>query len=442
MRYAAAIVLLLGSLPLRGPGQTNAPLPPRAPRAFTVMTPQLRATPTNALTTAIATRHFRVLGLGSADNAGLAAFAEGVADRIERCLPGTDWAADRQPPIRIEMRLAPHPPEGRVIKSQQQYNGILDQRVLLLNPDRVDREDFIEAVCWLALNRRGRQAQTAAERPVETLEWLAVGLAQNLFGELQQRNRQVVLSRWQQGRRTPWADLVRWRLLPDGRWADKAVCGVAFEWLRSWPEREELLRALIRQPPATLEWLVRLAPEPRSARDLEKNWDLWVLRGADVLRDPGELTLRQTDALRALLTVTPAEFMVGGAQVPERVTAAELIAEARQPWAQTAAWHMLPLLASQGLGRPAEFQAVLAAYAAYFEALAAQPPAGWLRRLFHFRPSRAKLTRLLAVADRQLAELEHTLAQRQQYLSQVEAQWQARAANGAQAATNAPAEPR
>ena len=442
MRCATFILALLCVLPRSGLGQSGpAARPPPSKRTAALMTPQLTATSTNAATDAITTRHFRVLGLESAGNARLAAYAEDVAERIEHCLPGPDWMADRQPPLRIERQLVPYPPEGRVIKSQRQFNGILDQRVLLLNPERVDREDFLEAVCWLVCNRRGMQEQAVRTTSplVETPEWLSVGLAQNLFSELQRRNRQVALNRWRQGRRTPWAELVRWRLLPEGRWADKAICGVAFEWLRSWPSREELLRALARPPPVTLEWFIRHGPGTSTARDLEKNWDLWVLRGEEVLQDFGELTRRQTDGLRALLAITPEDFMIGGAQVPERVTAAELIAQCRQPWAQAVALHLLPRLASQGASRPAEFQAVLAAYTAYFEALADQPPAGWLRRFFHFRPSRAKLTRLLAAADRQLTELEHTLEQRQQYLSQVEAQFQSRATNSAPAATNAPA---
>ena len=437
-----SILLLLWALPLLGRGQAPAESAQPPAHTVTVTTPSLPATPTNALSDTIATRHFRVMGLGAAENAPWAAFAESVYERIDRSLAWPDTTADRQPSIRIELQRDPQSPEGRIIKSQRQFNGILDQRLRVINPYRLDREDFLEALCWLVCNRRWLPESSVLNA---TPEWLSVGLAQNLYGELQRRNRQVVLRRWQEGRRTPWADVLGWRLLRDGRWAEKAVCGVAVEWLRSWPERDALLSTLARMPsndpPTMLEWLARHGPETGSARELEQRWDLWVLHLEEVMQDLGELTRRQTDALRALLNLAPAEFMITGMNIPERITAAELIAQREQPWAQALAQRLPTQLAVLGVGRPAEFQSVLSAYTAFFKTLAAQPPAGRLARLFYTRPSRAKLVRLLIAADRQLADLEKTLDQRQDYMSQVEARLALRPAlPAAPAATNPPAE--
>ena len=447
MRCVTLIVALLCALPLPGRGQAPAEPAPPPKHAVTVTTPTVAATPTNMLSDAIATRHFRVTGLGATENAPWAVFAENVYERIDRSLAWPDTTADRQPAIRIELQSEPQSPEGRVIKIQRLFDGILDQRLRVINPYRLDREDFLEALCWLLCNRRWLPESSP---PNVTPEWLSVGLAQNLYGELQRRNRQVVLRRWQEGRRTPWADVLGWRLLRDGRWAKKAVCGVAVEWLRSWPEREALLSTLARMPAndpaAMLEWLARHGPEAGSARELEQRWDLWVLHLEEVMQDLGELTRRQTDALRALLNLAPAEFSITGTNVPERITAAELVAQAQQPWAQALAQRLPPQLAALGLGRPAEFQTVLGAYAACFKALAEQPPKGRLARLFYTRPSRAKLERLLAVADGQLAALEKNLDRRQDYMAQVEARLAPRPTlpatppAPAPAATNPPAE--
>ena len=391
--------------------------------------------PTNAPATQVLSRHFRVTGPDSADNAVVAAYAEKAVTKSEQ-LTGLIIRQQLFPPIKIEITIDSQHSEQRITKLQYMADGLLDQRIRILNPAHADTEDFLEALSWLLLNRLAVQAQSHMMMPAppHAPEWLSVGLAQNLFSPYPLRNRQVTLRRWQQGRTIRLAEILGWRLLPEGRWTEKAVCGTAVEWLLSLPDRTALQSALLARTMArqsiTSEWLAQRLPTAPTARDLEKQWDLWVLHWTDAVSNLGMLTRQQTDALRTVLQVDPSAYN-GGPSGGARLTADYFIAHRQEAWIRRLAEQVSATLQSLGLGRPPEFQQILVAYTCFFDAIADAPPRNRLVRLFHRPPSEKNLHAQLGAADQQLTALEKTLDERLHYLERVAGKFQQAASTNA-----------
>ena len=384
--------------------------------------------PTNTPVSAVTTRNFRVTGPEAANNSIVATYAEEALAHPESAHSArlTGWTVryDMFPPIRIDLAVDTNQPAQRVTRVQHMADGLLDQRIHVLNPGRADTEDFLEALSWLMLNRLAVQAQTHLMMPAppHVPDWLAVGLAQNLFSQYALRNRQVVLQRWQAGHPIRLATVLGWRLLPEGRWADKAVCGVVVEWLFSYPERTALLGALLARAmagqPITPDWLAKQIPAATDARGLEKQWDLWVLHWEDAIPNFGALTRRQTDALRELLKIDPSAYGGGGKSGRALLSPDYLIAHSKEIGIRSLAVQVSAAIQATGLGRPPEYLQVLDAYAAFFDTIADVPAHNWLVRLLHRPPNEKKLRSLLVAADAQLADLEKTLARRQSYMAE------------------------
>lgn len=398
------------------------------------------AGPTNAPSSLVTTRNLRVSGLDSASDSVIASFAESA---LASCVQLTGIAIRNEifPAIRIELAVDTNRPEQRVTRSQSYRGGILDQRIQVLNPSRADTEDFLEALCWLTLNRVAVQLQTHLNMPPppQVPEWLAVGLAQNLFPQYALRNRQVALRRWHEGKATRLAEISNWILLPEGRWADKAVCGEAVEFLLTTPDRTALITAMLERAmakqPLSGEWLAKRMGAT-DLRAFEKQWDLWVLHLEDAVPNFGALTRQQTDALRELLQVNPAAYGFEGKSGTARLQPQDFLARRREAPMRRLAEQVGTAVVSSGLGRPAEFQPVLAAWGAYFDAIADVPPKGW-RRFFHRAASEKQIRLLLAAAESQLTALEQTLDQRHNYMAEFERKQRERQ-NATPTITNAP----
>ncbi len=381
------------------------------------------AVPTPPPASAVTTRNLRVSGLEAGANSVIASYAESALASSAQ-LTGLALRSELFPPIRIELAADTNNPAQRVTRTQHMRDGILDQRMRVLNPVRADTEDFLEALCWLTLNRLAVQLQTRLTMPPppQMPEWLAVGLAQNLFPQYAKRNRQVALRRWQTDKATRFGEIVNWRLLPEGRWADKALCGLAVEFLLTTPDRPALISALLARvmagQPLDAAWFAhRLGAT--DVRALEKQWDVWVLHWDDAVQDFGALTRQQTDALRDLLQVDPTTYGVETRLGAPRLTSQDFITRRREPVIRRLAEQVATAVVSSGLGRPGEFQPVLGAWGAFFDAVAAVPPKGW-RKWFHRAANEKQLRVLLADAEGRLAALEQTLDQRRDYMAQFE----------------------
>lgn len=394
------------------------------------------AAPTNALGSVVTTRHFRVSGLDAGANSVIASYAESA---LASCAQLTGLAVRHElfPPLRIELAADTNNLAQRVTRSQQMRAGILDQRIRVLNPMRADTEDFLEALSWLTLNRLAVQLQTRLTMPPppQVPEWLAVGLAQNLFPQYPKRNRQVALRRWHADKALRFGDITTWRLLPEGRWADKALCGEAVEFLLTTPDRPTLFSALLARAMAgqslDAPWFAKQLGAA-DVRTLEKKWDLWVLHWADAVVNFGGLARQQTDALRDMLQVDPTTYGIEARLGTPPLTPPDFIIRRKETSIRRLAEQVATAIVSSGLGRPAEFQPVLGAWGAFFDAVADVPPKGW-RKWFHRAANEKQLRALLADAEGRLAALEQTLDQRRDYMAQFE-----KKIRTAPAATNTP----
>ena len=388
----------------------------------------------------VMTRNFRVTGADARVNSVIASYAESALASSAQ-LTGLPVRYERFPPIHIELTTDTNRPEQRVTRSQRLSEGILDQRIRVLNPVRADTEDFLEALCWLVLNRLAVQQQTRLVMPAppQVPEWLAVGLAQNLFPQYPQRNRQVAIQRWRTGRATRLAEITTWRLMPEGRWADKALCGEALEFLCATPDRTALFAALLERAMAgrelSADWLAQRLGA-KDERALEKQWDLWVLHWEDVVSNFGALTRQHTDALREMLRVDPSAYGFTSLPASVRLLPQDFITRRKEVVVRRLAEQVSTAIQSSGLGRPPEYQPVLGAWGEYFDEVANIPPKDW-HKYFHRAANERQLRALLASAEGQLTAIEQTLDQRRDYVAEFERKQRGRS-SAAPAVTNAP----
>lgn len=108
-------------------------------------------------------------------------------------------------------------PGRRFRRAQGWVDGMLQQRLILGRGDELDREDALEGLVWLLLNRWPIQRQSGADRARELAtvpDWLSVGVAQNLYAELRARNAATIQTRWREDRLTAWPELVEGEFLP------------------------------------------------------------------------------------------------------------------------------------------------------------------------------------------------------------------------------------
>ena len=292
----------------------------------------------------------------------------------------------------------------------------LAQKLIVFNPAAADQEDVLEGLCWLLLNRYVIARQDAVQRNARlgaVPDWLSAGLSQQLFPELRARNSRVVLRYWTQGDSLPLAELLNFEVLPEGRWSEKAFCGLAFEWLASQPRPGELFGGMFARlangEPVTPEWLAQALIGKSSARDMEKAWDLWLAEQTQVKRAGAELYTEQIDALRRLLDVRPEELGVKtGEKVPPVLKLSDLIRLRKQPWIPDLAVRLSLKVKGLGIAEPAEFRELTERYGAFLDTLSGCGPGGFL--FGWFKPSEATLRTKLQAADKEFNRLRRRTA--------------------------------
>jgi hypothetical protein len=373
------------------------------------------------------TRRFAVSGMTSGENVLLAAAAEEVAEKIES-LVSRPLPFARGLPLRLMAGYTESNRVGRVVRAQGWADRALGQRLLITNPDRVAQEDLLEALAWLLLNRYVivRQAVSERERaPGEVPEWFSVGVAQNLYVSLRDRNARVAVRRWQRGTSPSLEDLMDRSYLPEGRWSEKAYCGLAVDWIASVPRAVELFDALFRRWSAgesvTPAWLSAAMLGATNVAALEIQWDLRVARYGQprriVGRSAGE-SMALLEAVRALnyealgLVVAPEMLAVTDLR--------QLVPLRQEPWLQAAAPALALKVRSLAWGGSDDFAAVVEAYARFFDALTERPARGLLARLLRRPASDAALRNRLARADRELSAFRRVLAGRTHYVDRAE----------------------
>jgi hypothetical protein len=370
--------------------------------------------PTAGAVAISSSRRFIVSGMSSAENVSFCISMEEVAKKVGGVL-GLEIPFARSQSVQVQIRHDPSAPRGRVIRAQGWVDRQLSQKLIITNFERVNEEDTLEGLCWLLLNRLVVARQTFEQKTTclgTVPDWLSTGVAQNLYLALRDRNSQVALSRWREGKSLPLAAILEFEYLPEGRWSEKAFSGLAVDWLTSLPRAagvfDRLLTRLAGGGKLTVEELSEVVLGREAAAELEKNWDLWLAQQTQVKRYGGSMPGDQIAAIEELRTVRPEDFgFVAEDGLPSELDLRQVIESRGEPWLQKLAVTLSLKAKALGLGEPEEYRAVADRYGAFFDGLAA-------------RASRRTLDRLLAEAERGLAEYRDLVTERRRYVTEVE----------------------
>lgn len=375
-----------------------------------------------------ASRRFVVKGLPSAEALSLTVACEEAAGRLEELL--------RQPlplfhnqPLVISARADAAEPRGRVTRAQGWTDRGLAQQLDLVNVERVDQEDLLEALTGLLVNRYLVERQTARRAtPADAPAWLSVGLAQNLYASLRARNARLVLQRWTEEQSLSAAGILALRHLPDGRWSEKAFCGVFTDWLLSFPAAESpwdrLAPALAGPDPVTAPRLAGVLLGREDVRELEKHWELWIARQKQVRRIGEADAVDSLGELEARLVVRPAEWPeLEALGLPEILTCSQWIDYRGESWMPSLVRRLEVSLGALGFGLDDELRRVRDLYVAYVSALAPRPVPGLFGWLRASRPNEALLRERLRAAEEALAAYKSVRGDRLRFVDEAEAEF-------------------
>lgn len=375
--------------------------------------------------TVFSTSHrYAVSGGPAAQGLEIAAWAEDVEARLARFLGITIPAGDPLP-VQIVLHNDGESPRGRVVRSQSYDAGMLDQRLTMVNPRLTDQEDLLEGLCSLLLTRTLVARQPALARtnePPRAPDWLAVGVAQNLFLEARQRNAETVNTLWKAGRVHSIREITGWEFMPDGRWDDKAEAGVFLDFLlppNVASKRSALLLAQLETEGSIgTDFLVRHIFFSGSLTGAEKLRDLWMAQ-----QQGGHVRISRASGDRsaefiAMLEVRPGDYGIPESdKIPLVADMRDLARRGGEKWAQQVAAMLSVKMQTMAFGQPVEFQRVLAAYVGFLDAVS-----GGKRGVFGNRASASALNKLLAQAEGALIQFQAAQKQRDAFMDAAAAQ--------------------
>ena len=373
-----------------------------------------------------ASHRFVAGGMSSAENVSLAASAEETAGKIEDLI-GLRIPFAKGESLQMLARSSTNDPNGRVIRAQGWVDRSLSQKLIIVNSERADQEDILEGLCWLLLNRYVISRQTFEQKTSQlgsVPDWLSTGVAQNLYLALRTRNNQIVIRHWLKNEGLLFNEILALESLPAGRWGEKAFCGLAVDWVASRPEPAaafgSVFSCLARGDKITTNVMSELLVGQDSGRELEKSWDLWIASQTRVKQYWGGVSPERLESLKHLLAAPPDEMgSPSGKGGPSSLTLKTLVKYRDAPWMPLYATRLNLHIRSLGIGEAKEFRDVLELFGTYLDALG-RPRKGF-GRFSLFRASPATLNRMLAAADKGLADLESSREQRSHYVAGIEA---------------------
>lgn len=391
---------------------------PRIPPQASVLEPRA---------TFSATRRFLVTGLAPAAAADVGRWADDVARRVEEWFGPPPF--DRGAYVELACIATLEGGLSRVTREQALDDGALRQRLVMAGLEELDQEDALEGLVWLLLNRCAAAHRTAGAkraRPTRVPDWLAVGVAQNLYPELRQRTMRVGLERWESGAAVSPRILVHRGAMPEGRWAEKVDAALFVAWIESVPEAKAIFADALRRmaagaPPTPAWWLVT-AQGGADEGLAEREWELWVAQQRDARRGWGREDERGLRALRELQAWPETElYAVGAPDGIGTIGVRDLVKYRGEKWARRLANRAGVRLRLAAVGQSSEVQAVADRYAVFLGAVTGRAPddsGGWFSR----RPSARRLRALLREADAAFHRLEQDLRARDEYLTRVAAE--------------------
>lgn len=379
--------------------------------------PQTAAGPEGARTVFSTSRRFMVSGFAPAAAANLAHWAEDVAGRMESALGPLPM--DRG--WYLELQAVPG---SQVAKAQGWVDGLLQQRLEVGRSEELDQEDALEGLVWLLLNRWPVQRQTVATRAQSLAtvpDWLAAGLAQQLYPELRRRNATVVQERWQEGQLASWPELLEREILPTGRWVAKAESALLVDWLLERKARwEPLWKSCAEGKRMGADEFARQVLAMDGAPAAAQAWEVWLAGQQERHRGVQAVDAQQVAEFERWSMFEAADLQAVRAEATPPLALADLIALRRERWVPALAARRSWQLQMAMMSRAPEWQDVGRLYLEYLEALAGRGP-GYTGGLFGRGPSARQLASMLTDAERARVRLRDEVQARTDYLDLAEA---------------------
>jgi hypothetical protein len=399
----------------RSPCNWKAP-PARALRGAILLTSLSGFLPakgqaTNTLVSAVSSsRAFVVQSHSPERNIELGIWAEEVMYLLTDYM-GKPIPLSRGQPVYLQLREDPKK-EATVISRQQVKSRYLTQTLQVTNIDQADQEDMLEGLCQLLLSRYAMASQPPSirsKRPAQVPAWFAVGIAQNLYPILRERNHRLCM-RWQEENRLHGIPrIMEQRYLPRGRLRVKVMCGMFMDWLH-----EESRAGLISQmtlvwasgETVDASWLIKhQLKEPHAdEKTLAKQWRLWLARARQAHAAFGGGIYDAVDQLKERLNLQPKTYGIPyPVDGPDTISFRTLPDHYEEIWFSPLVSKVAMRVALSGLGQPPAFQEIIKKYQAYLQTLQTLPA----------YPAKGRLSRVQGAvrkADDQLNEANLALA--------------------------------
>lgn len=360
------------------------------------------------------TKRFSVHGLSAGENVEVGNWLEEIADKVSASIT-FDIPFKDGVPLMVTFVENETLTESRIIKQQRLTDFGVQQKLIVYNYDTLDREDLLEGAVGLLLNRfaiakEPREARKA--RLVTAPDWFTVGCAQHLFKTTRDRNRSVVQGTWLKGEIERFGKLLELEVLPKGRWAEKASCGMLYAWFESRVDWTSMVPKLFDQwghrRKVSADWLVVTLEDVQTDVDLEKYWDLWIATSRQVKSAEVDRA-GQVSKLRKLMDIRPGSMGIPyPADAKPGLTWDELVGFREEPWFEPLTDKLLLEVPFTARGQMESYAVVVTAYEKYLLGL----------RKKRFAPSEKKLRKMLSAANHELLLYEEKLAARQKYLHQ------------------------
>ena len=352
------------------------------------------------------------------DGTMLAVWIEEVATAVEsqvgRILPFRRFEM-----VRISAAQGLDGADASVYAGQGFADSLLQQRIVLTNPERVSENAFREAMVQVLLERYVLAASPSKRDSTATMrvpDWLAVGMAHTTDTELRKSDAEFVVSQWRQGESRTVEECLRLVRLPAEASDEKAFCSLLVTWLsrdlRGPLRWYDVLLRIADAEAVDLDWVADTVLHADSTVAAEKQWDLWLARRTLVHRKLGVVDPEQIDGVRDLLDIRLTDYGFSASPgAPDRLTVYDLVERRDEAWAQRVASQLAGKLQAVSIGQAPEFVAVIDTFR---NALLVVAPGS--RR----STSSGSLIREFQEAEADLARFEQDLTLRSQYLQGVE----------------------
>ncbi len=350
---------------------------------------------------------FAVSGCPAVQGVQIAQWAEDVEERLARFI-GMPIPPGDPMPITIRLGDDPASPRGKVIRSQGYDAGLLDQKLDMINLRLADQEDLLEGLCSLLLNRAVVARQPGNSRtpePPRVPDWLAVGIAQNLFTEARQRNMRTVMTAWKNGKTHKLDEILAWEFMPDGRWDDKAEAGLFVEFILPSSLAAKRISALLARVESgeaiNADFIVQHLLFMKTVADAEKARDVWLASQQDVQTELGGISPERIASLVRMLEIRPSDYGFSESEkIPLLCDLKDIIRHRDEKWSRQLAERMSMKMKLLAVGQAPDFQRVIAGYIGFLDA-AAGSKAGFTGGLFGGKGSASALQKLLDQAEQQ-----------------------------------------